>query len=175
MAVSADGKKSQMLGKNIAAQNAGDVLWIARDGSPHILLALQTSIYSNEAGFAPEVRDFDVSTGKSTRVVPSTANVFDWYADGAGAVRLGIAYDDDRRSYRLLYRDKQSQSFRTVSKARGKGATLGNVPALFPSPAGQGRRPSTMTTASTRSTRSISRRSRPARSCSACPAMISTS
>src|SRR5258706_15281848 len=138
LGISADGKKVQTLGKSIAGQNASDVLWIARDGSPHILLALQTSIYPSEPGFMPEVRDFDVSTGKSTRVVNSTANVYDWYADSTGAVRLGIDYEDSSRSYRLLYRDKQGQSFRTVSKARGKGAKLGNVPAMFPTGTGQG-------------------------------------
>jgi dipeptidyl aminopeptidase/acylaminoacyl peptidase len=131
VALSADGTKSFVLGKDIAAQGADDVLWVAHDGSPHILLALQTSIYSNEPGFSPEIRDFDVSTGKSTRIVSSTSNVFDWYADGNGNVRLGISYDDDTRSSKLLYREKQGQSFRTVSKARGKNASLGTIPKLF--------------------------------------------
>jgi acetyl esterase/lipase len=137
LAVSADGKKSRMLGKDIAAQSADDVLWIARDGSPHILLALQTSIYQDTPGLMPEVRDYDVSTGSSTRVVPPTPNVSDWYADGAGTVRLGMSYEDNSRAYRVLYRDQRGQPFRTVSKARGKDAQFGNVPALFPSPAGK--------------------------------------
>ena len=65
LAISADAKKMIMLGDRDAAQGADDILWIARDGSPHILLAMQTSIYSNTVGFWPEVRDFDVSTGKA--------------------------------------------------------------------------------------------------------------
>ncbi|MDB5577811.1 MAG: peptidase, partial [Bradyrhizobium sp.] len=136
-AVSADGKKLNMLGTKIAAQNAGNVLWMALDGSPHILLAMQTSVYSNEEGFWPEVRDFDVSTGKSVRVVPSTDKVSSWFADGAGTVRMGVAYNDDRRSYRLLYRDDRSKSFHTVSKARGRGASLGSLPAMFLSEPGK--------------------------------------
>jgi dipeptidyl aminopeptidase/acylaminoacyl peptidase len=136
-AVSADGKKLNMLGAKIAAQNAGNVLWMARDGSPHILLAMQTSVYSNDEGFWPEVRDFDVSTGKSVRVVSSTDKVSSWFADGAGTVRMGVAYNDDRRSYRLLYRDDRTKSFRTVSKARGRGASLGSVPAMFLSEPGK--------------------------------------
>lgn len=129
--VSATGGKMQLLGKDRAAQGADDVLWIAHDGTPHIRLALQTSIYSNDVGLWPEVRDFDVSTGKSTPVVPSTERVMDWYSDGNGAVRLGIAYNDDARSYRVLYRDRDGQPFRTVIKAKGRGASLGALPAMF--------------------------------------------
>ncbi|MFA6123728.1 MAG: S9 family peptidase [Sphingomonas sp.] len=131
LGISADGKKINILGRDLAAQSADDILWIARDGRPHVLIALQTSIYSDHVGFWPEVRDFDVTTGKNVRVQSSAENVFNWYADPAGTVRYGIAYDDDVRSYRLLYRDTAAQSFRTVSRARGKDADLGNTPAMF--------------------------------------------
>jgi len=131
LAMSADGKKMQILGKETAAQNASDILWKASDGSPHILLAMQTSIYSNEPGFWPEVRDFDVSTGKSKRVAPSTENVQDWYADGAGTVRIGISYSDTNRSSGLLYREKTGDNFHTIARAHGRGSSLGNVPAMF--------------------------------------------
>ncbi|GAA0327743.1 S9 family peptidase [Sphingomonas oligophenolica] len=131
VAISADGKKSQILGKDMAAQDAGEILWKASDGTPHILLSLQTSIYSNEEGFWPEVRDFDVSNGRSKRVAGPVPNVMDWYADGAGIVRAGIAYNDDSRSSSLLYRDKQGATFHTIARARGRGSSLGNVPAMF--------------------------------------------
>jgi dipeptidyl aminopeptidase/acylaminoacyl peptidase len=131
LAISADGKKMNMLGKEEAAQNADDVLWIAQDGSPHIRIALQTSIYSSDAGFWPLVRDYDVTTGKSTIVQAPVSHVMSWYADPQGTVRYGIAYDDDDRSYRLLYRDTAKQSFRTVSKARGTADALADTPALF--------------------------------------------
>jgi len=129
--ISADGKKMQVLGATNAAQSADDLLWIAHDGTPNVLLAMQTSIYSDAAGFWPEVQRFDVSTGKGKRVQLSTNQVFNWFADGKGAVRMGIAYDDDRRSSRLLYRDSGEGSFRTIIKARGPNAKLGNVPAMF--------------------------------------------
>jgi dipeptidyl aminopeptidase/acylaminoacyl peptidase len=131
LGISADGKKLLMLGKQEAAQNADDILWIARDGSPHILLGMQTSAYSDRAGFWPEIRDFDVSTGKAKRVLLGRENVWDWYADSNGTVRLGIAYTDATRSTRLLYRDGKDQPFRTVDKVRGPKASLGNVPAMF--------------------------------------------
>jgi dipeptidyl aminopeptidase/acylaminoacyl peptidase len=131
IAVSADGTKMNALGKDIAGQIADDILWVARDGSPRLLLALQTSIYSNEPGFWPEVRNFDVSTGKSIRVQGPTQNVMDWYADTGGTVRLGIAYDDIGKSWRALYRVNASSSFRTIDRARGPNAQLGTLPSLL--------------------------------------------
>ena len=132
IAVGADGKNMRVLGADRAlGQNADDVLWIARDGTPHVRMALQTSIYSNEPGFWPEVRDFDVSTGKSRLVAASTDEVMSWYADGKGIVRLGIAYDDARRSSRALYREADGDSFRTIARTHGRGTSLGNLPALF--------------------------------------------
>lgn len=131
IAVGADGGKMKVLGGDRAAQGADDVLWIAHDGTTHIRLALQTSIYTNDVGLWPEVRDFDVATGKSTLVVPSTDRVMDWVSDATGAVRMGIARDDDTRNYRLLYRDKDGQSFRTLVKAKGRSASLGTLPAMF--------------------------------------------
>ncbi|WCM25771.1 S9 family peptidase [Sphingomonas sp. QA11] len=131
ISISADGKKMQVLGKQDAAQGADDILWIARDGSPHVLLAMQTSIYSDRPGFWPEVRDFDVSTGKGKRVLAPSTDVMDWYADSTGTVRLGIAYVDSTRTSKMLYRDRNDQTFRTVDKVRGPGASLGNVPAMF--------------------------------------------
>lgn len=131
ISIRADGTKFHALALPNAGQSADDILWIARDGSPHALIAAQTSIYSNDVGFWPEVRDFDVSTGKSTRVQASTSNVMDWYADTAGTVRMGTAYDDDNRSYRVLYRSQPGGDLRTIARARGAKASLGALPALI--------------------------------------------
>jgi dipeptidyl aminopeptidase/acylaminoacyl peptidase len=131
VAISADGKKTEILGRDTAGQDAGDILWKASDGTPHILLAMQTSIYSNEEGFWPEVRDFDVSTGRSKRAAGPVTDVQDWYADGAGIVRVGISYNDSTRSSSLLYRDKQGANFHTLARAHGRGSSLGNIPAMF--------------------------------------------
>lgn len=128
--ISADGTKINPLVTSQIGQNADDLLWIARDGRPHVLLALQTSIYADNAGLWPEVRDFDVSTGKSVRVQSSTGSVVSWYADTAGVVRLGVAYNDDNRSYRALYRPSADAPFRTIARAR-KGGSLATLPALI--------------------------------------------
>jgi len=129
-AVRADGGKINPLVVPEAGQNADDVLWVARDGSPHVLIAMQTSIYSDREGFWPQVRDFDVSTGRSKPVQSSVANVMDWYADSAGTVRLGIAYDDDRRSYRTLYRSQAGTALKTIDRT-SRGGSPRTFPALM--------------------------------------------
>ena len=52
---------------NLSAPNAGqdadDLIWTANDGSPRILMASQTSIYRDDAGFYPGIDEINVSTG----------------------------------------------------------------------------------------------------------------
>lgn len=114
-----------------AAQGADDVLWLARDGSPRILLAAQRSIYVNRSEFWPAVFEIDVSTGRAKDVVNGRPGVMSWYADAGGAVRMGVGYDDASRRSRLLYRDGGKGAFRVADTAReGKGESL-TLPALF--------------------------------------------
>lgn len=130
LSVSADGKKIVPLIADPMGQIGDDILWTAHDGSPHALIAMQRSIYAGD-DFWPVVRDFDVSTGHSKEVVHSIINVMNWYADGAGVVRYGVGYDDQRRSYRALYRDQAGKSFREIERAKGVGTSLDNYPAVF--------------------------------------------
>lgn len=129
--VRADGGKINVLALPETAQSGDDVLWVARDGSPHALIAMQTSIYADDQGFWPQVRDFDVSTGKSRLVQGPMIDVMSWFADTAGTIRLGIAYDDDRRSSRALYRSQAGAPLRTIDRAKGPNASLNTLPALI--------------------------------------------
>lgn len=61
--VRADGGKVQLLAKDDAAQGADDVLSIADDGTPRVLLAFQKSIFPSDLDFWPQVHEVDVSTG----------------------------------------------------------------------------------------------------------------
>lgn len=131
-AISADGKKIQYLSTpDMQGQNASDVLWMAHDGSPRILLAMQKSIYYDELGFWPTVREFDVSTNKSHEVQPPRENIFNWRADASGTVRLGIYYDDDRRESRMVYREAAGQTLRVIDSVKGRESSLSNIPDLF--------------------------------------------
>jgi dipeptidyl aminopeptidase/acylaminoacyl peptidase len=130
VAVSADGKTLNKLAFSDAAQMADDVIWTARDGSPRILLAVQKSVYLG-ADFWPVVMEYDVSTGKGRRVAGPYEGVMDWYADGAGNVRMGIGSSTDGRNVRLLYREGGRGSFRTVDRANRRRDEHLTVPALF--------------------------------------------
>jgi dipeptidyl aminopeptidase/acylaminoacyl peptidase len=125
----ATGRASQLAGR-LAGQNADDVLWTARDGSARVLLAYQTSIYPSESGFWPQVEEIDLTTGKRRVVERGKEGVFDWYADGAGVVRMGIGMSEDGRRRRLIYRSGPGEGFRTIERTRTPGETL-TVPALF--------------------------------------------
>jgi dipeptidyl aminopeptidase/acylaminoacyl peptidase len=129
--VRADGSKINVLALPTTGQQGDNVLWVAGDGSPHALIAMQNSIYPNDEDFWPQVRDFDIATGKSKLVQRSMSDVMSWYADTAGTVRLGVAYDDDRRSFRALYRTEAGGTLRTIDRAKGKGSSLNTLPALI--------------------------------------------
>ncbi|WP_447726222.1 alpha/beta hydrolase family protein [Sphingomonas koreensis] len=123
------GKVTQ-LAPRTAAQIADGVIWVARDGSARVMLSYQTSIYTNDPGFWPQVDEIDLATGKRRLVTPSKSGVASWYADGAGVVRMGIGMSEDGRSRRVLYRDRQNMLFRTIDKARTREDRL-TVPVLF--------------------------------------------
>lgn len=118
------------LAQRTAAQNGGDVIWVARDGSPRVMLSYQTSIYTNDPGFWPQVDEINLETGKRRQVAASKAGVFNWYADGAGLVRMGIGASEDGRSRRVLYRDRAGASFKIIDRTKTRDDRL-TVPALF--------------------------------------------
>jgi len=126
-----DGSKLNLLAKNTAAQNADDVVWMARDGTPRILLSYQTSIYINEPGFWPQVDEVDVTTGRMRNVIPPRANVMSWRADASGAVRIGVGYVDATRTSKLLYRSDGKSSFRVVDQANKRRNESMVTPLLF--------------------------------------------
>jgi acetyl esterase/lipase len=130
LGISATGDKMVKLAHRDAAQAADDVIWTASDGTPRILMARQTSIYSNAPGFWPQVEEIDVSTGKRKTVLSGREGVWNWYADGSGAIRLGTGMSLDGRTQRALYRDSARGSFRTIDKARTHRDVL-TVPAMF--------------------------------------------
>lgn len=135
--LSAANGKLVPIARDMAAQNGADILWVAHDGTPRILLAVQRSIYFDDPGFYPEVFEVDVSTGKMLSKVKPQVDVMDWYADGRGVVRMGVGYNDLSRTYRLLYRDEDRTPFRTIDRARTREHESLLVPALFLAEAGK--------------------------------------
>lgn len=108
-------RKMVLLGpKDGMGQNGADVLWVARDGSPKILLSYQASYYSDKIGFYPEVALVDVSKNSIDHVVSPMEGVFNWIADADGTVRAGFGSEFGGRRTRLLYRPDGSSGFREV-------------------------------------------------------------
>ncbi|WP_145199029.1 alpha/beta hydrolase family protein [Sphingobium sp. B2] len=131
VSIKRDGSKVILLAKKDAAQNADDVIWMARDGTPRIMLSYQTAIFYNEPGFWPRVDEIDVSTGRMHSVVAPKTFVRSWFADAAGTVRMGVGYSDATRTAKLVYRPDGKASFRTIDRAdRRRGESLVS-PLLF--------------------------------------------
>jgi dipeptidyl aminopeptidase/acylaminoacyl peptidase len=122
--------KITLLARKAAGQDAGNIIWIARDGSPRILLGVQNGIFLDD-GFWPEVNEVDVSTGKMKVVVPSRGGILDYYADGNGVVRLGYGYDPEKRIARLIYRSNGKDFFKTLDRANFAKEERLSFPALF--------------------------------------------
>lgn len=130
VAFRADGSKMHYVQQKEVGQHAGDVIWQANDGSTRILLASQKSVYASDPDFWPEVSMVDVATNKFDKVVWPKEGVMSWYADGSGAVRVGIGEENGGRDHRLLYRDRAQDGFRVVART-GEGKTGLPVPVLF--------------------------------------------
>jgi dipeptidyl aminopeptidase/acylaminoacyl peptidase len=117
-----------------SGQRADDVIWAARDGSANILLSKQTSFYQD--GFYPTVFRVDLATGKMHAVNAGRTNVFDWFADASGALRMGYSYDDDSLRGQLLYRAGDRSGFDVIEQSKGIDDDLAIPEALGPNGSG---------------------------------------
>lgn len=115
----------------MGGQNTGYVLWVPSDGSNHILVAAQGSIYGNLAEFWPTVYRVDVTNGKKRTGVIGRNSVLDWGADHLGQVRIGLGYSDASLTLRLIYRRSGEGAFKQVDKVSHKRDEALTVPFLF--------------------------------------------
>ena len=131
MAFRADGTAMHMLEPRNGnlADSGGDVVWIARDGTPRILLSYRETIFIGEPGFFPKVAMVDVAQNKFTRVTSEMEGVWNWYADGNGDVRLGVGDEQQGLKRRLVYREGGSGLFKEVASATGDEELI--APVLF--------------------------------------------
>ncbi|MCT8003724.1 S9 family peptidase [Sphingomonas sanguinis] len=130
LGIRADMTKTNRIDWERSGFRADEVLWAARDGSPRILFAKQTGIYSMDDVY-PSVFEADVSTGKVKRIAAGQTDVWDWYADGQGQLRMGVRYSDSTRQKSLLYRQSNAESFRTIARADGRKDESVLVPSIF--------------------------------------------
>lgn len=131
--VKSDLSSMHMLDDRAVAQFADDVIWIARDGSPRLLLARQTSIYADSVGLYPEVVELNVETGSLSRAAGSKHGIWNWAADGSGTVRMGWGSSESGRQRMLIYRASATDSFREIDRANTRRGEALLSPVLFPS------------------------------------------
>ena len=128
--LSADLKTVNRIDWQHSGIRADDLLWAARDGTPRILFSRSTGI-ETMADVYPSVWSADVSTGKVRRVAASQTDVWDWYADGAGTLRMGIRYADDTGKAAMLYRASNDEPFRTIARGNARRNESFIVPTTF--------------------------------------------
>lgn len=125
MGISATGPGAVRLDWNRSGIDADDLIWVARDGSPRVLLSRQTGI-DTEDEWHPSVWEVDVSTGKATRVLHSVSDVYEWEADPSGFVRLGYAYKEGDVNA-VLYRGPGARKFDRIAVPKGGSATVPHI------------------------------------------------
>ncbi len=130
LGVSADMKTKRTIGQYEAGLRADDVVWTARDGSPRVLLSMQTGIEQTDQ-FYPSVFEADLSTGRMKRIVAGQRDVYDWYADAGGIVRAGYRMSDETGSRALLYRANADDRFHIVAQRRKSDAASFAAPLIF--------------------------------------------
>jgi dipeptidyl aminopeptidase/acylaminoacyl peptidase len=130
LGLSADLKKQTQIDWTHSGIRADDLLWSARDGSPRILFSRSTGV-ETMVDVHPSVWEADVSTGKVKRVAPSQTDVWDWYADGAGTLRMGIRYTDNTGKSALLYRASNNEPFRTIARGDSRKDKSFIIPTIF--------------------------------------------
>ena len=117
------------IGWTDAAQQAGEVIWVARDGSPRVLFTKQTDF--SGLNFWPRVYEADLATGRTRVVVNPQEGVLNWFADRQGNVRMGYGYQDDTGAVRLLYRPGGTGNFQTIARANARRDERVPMPTMF--------------------------------------------
>ncbi|MDF8332233.1 alpha/beta hydrolase family protein [Novosphingobium cyanobacteriorum] len=124
------GKMTKILWDRMG-QDAADVIWIAPDNRPEILVAAQNSIF-DELEFYPRVFRVNVATGKQKVAMNPRTGVRNWAADASGTVRTGEYYSDQQRTFRLLYRGEgQGSGFKEIDRANTRKNESLLSPILF--------------------------------------------
>ena len=90
----------------------GDVLFVS-DSGDWALIASQNGLSDT-----PSVKRVNLATGEAVVVEKAKPDVWDWFVDGDGVVRGGMAYDAKR--WKLWYRSKAGEPFKVVSGKIGR-------------------------------------------------------
>jgi dipeptidyl aminopeptidase/acylaminoacyl peptidase len=100
----------------------GDDVIFVDPGGAYVLLSSQDSLVDY-----PSVDRIDLATGRKTLVQSSRPGVWNWFADAAGVVRVGVDYGERRT--RFYYRSGAGQDLRRIDAPRSgqEGSVIDTV------------------------------------------------
>jgi dipeptidyl aminopeptidase/acylaminoacyl peptidase len=99
----------RFIGKSTEGFEGDDVLYVDPSGE-WLLLSIQRTLQD-----WPSVFRVDLATNKMRQVVKSMADVWEWYADDKGVVRVGAGFLE--RKWFMVYRKTDVEGFRRIVKA----------------------------------------------------------
>ncbi|MBS0482756.1 MAG: S9 family peptidase [Proteobacteria bacterium] len=106
-----DTRKMSTIARPEMGFEGDDVLYTDPDGQ-FVLLAIQRTIYDY-----PSVWRFpldDTAARRSVLIQPPQHDIWEWYADDSGVVRMGLAFAG--RTTRVWYRRADGESFQSIAK-----------------------------------------------------------
>ncbi|WP_166041137.1 prolyl oligopeptidase family serine peptidase [Sphingosinicella sp. YJ22] len=124
-------RQTTQLGWRDALVNAGNVIWRSREGRPRILISRNASGRGFERINNQEVIEVDVESGRQEVVISPQRGIQNWYADGAGNVRLGTSFDPQTGVVTARYRSEAGGNFRTIISERMQRYRDPPVPIIF--------------------------------------------
>lgn len=98
------------LGRKIQGLRGDDVLYVDPAGQ-YLLLGLQQTIYDY-----PSVYRVELTDNKLTEIIKPQNSIWEWIADDAGVVRMGISYVN--RATKIYYRNSNDAKFALISKIK---------------------------------------------------------
>jgi dipeptidyl aminopeptidase/acylaminoacyl peptidase len=101
---------SQRLGRERQGLSGDDILFVDPKGD-YLLMAVQKSIYEY-----PGIYQVGISDNALTEIVKPQSEIWNWYADDQGVVRMGLAYAD--RATKIYYRRSNDEKFKLISKIK---------------------------------------------------------
>jgi dipeptidyl aminopeptidase/acylaminoacyl peptidase len=101
-------RKTLKVGPERSGPDGDNVLFVDPEGR-YFLQEFRRSIYKY-----PEVARVDLVTNQSETIVPDQLQIWDWYADSRGTVRMGISYRT--RSTLIFYRRTNEEKFKKIGK-----------------------------------------------------------
>lgn len=116
-------RQSRYIGLKNGGPDGDNILHLDPDGS-FLLLEVRESIYKY-----PSVYRIDLATNEAELVVKDQLSIWDWVADNAGTVRMGLSY---RQNATLIYyRSSAAERFKRIDKVKDKDVVDNGKEPLF--------------------------------------------